>query len=147
QFVVVEMKKANCVYDFLDVDGGGDSPTLRQSRPDFSNMIEGFTALRQPQLVACLVSRPAETPYARALRRRFRPHPQADTRRFATDVLLSIHILVCSIAGGIAFWASSLRWDKSHAWRGAPYVVGCGDRLSGRPSWSRLKPWVWLHSA
>lgn len=44
-FVVVVMKKDNCVYDFLHVDGGGDSTTLRQSRADFSKMIEGFTVL------------------------------------------------------------------------------------------------------
>lgn len=45
-FVVVVMKKDSCVYDFLHVDGGGESETLRQSRADFSTMVEGFSVLK-----------------------------------------------------------------------------------------------------
>ncbi len=45
-FIVVVMKKDDCVYDFLHVDGGGDAPLLRQSRADFDRMINGFVVLR-----------------------------------------------------------------------------------------------------
>jgi len=45
-FIVVVMKKDDCVYDFLHVDGGGDGPLLRQSRADFDRMIDGVVVLR-----------------------------------------------------------------------------------------------------
>lgn len=44
-FVVVVMKKDECVYDFLHVDGGGHAPLLERSRADFDAMIEGFRVL------------------------------------------------------------------------------------------------------
>jgi len=44
-FVVVVMKKDECVYDFLHVDGGGDGAAQVRSRQDFSKMIEGFVVL------------------------------------------------------------------------------------------------------
>ncbi len=47
-FVVVVMKKNDCVYDFLHVDGGGDSPGLEKSRADFIRMVEGFVVLNEP---------------------------------------------------------------------------------------------------
>jgi hypothetical protein len=44
-FVVVVMKKENCVYDFLHVDRGGDAPALSRSRAEFDEMIQGFSVI------------------------------------------------------------------------------------------------------
>jgi len=44
-FVVVVLKHDGCVYDFIHVDGGGDSATIVQSRADFRAMVRGFEVL------------------------------------------------------------------------------------------------------
>jgi hypothetical protein len=45
-FVVVVLKHDGCVYDFVHVDGGGDSPAIERSRTDFRAMVRGFEVLR-----------------------------------------------------------------------------------------------------
>jgi hypothetical protein len=44
-FVVTVMKKDGCVYDFIHVDGGGDSLRLKESRDNFRKMVSGFETL------------------------------------------------------------------------------------------------------
>jgi hypothetical protein len=45
-FVVVVLKHDGCVYDFVHVDGGGNSAAIQQSRTDFRAMVHGFEVLR-----------------------------------------------------------------------------------------------------
>lgn len=45
QFVVVVLRKNECVYDFLHVSGPGEDGPLRQSRADFRAMVDGFRVL------------------------------------------------------------------------------------------------------
>jgi len=45
-FVVVVLKHDGCVYDFVHVDGGGNSAAVVQSRNDFRTMVHGFEVLR-----------------------------------------------------------------------------------------------------
>jgi hypothetical protein len=44
-FVVVVLKHDGCVYDFIHVDGGGQSARVAQSRSDFRTMVRGFEVL------------------------------------------------------------------------------------------------------
>lgn len=44
-FVVVVLKHDGCVYDFVHVDGGGESASIVQSRSDFRAMVRGFEVL------------------------------------------------------------------------------------------------------
>ncbi len=44
-FVVVVMKKNGCVYDFVHVDGGAESPALTSSREDFKKVVRGFSTM------------------------------------------------------------------------------------------------------
>jgi hypothetical protein len=44
-FVVTVLKKDGCVYDFMHIDGGGDSADLVRSRSEFQSMVKGFRTL------------------------------------------------------------------------------------------------------
>lgn len=44
-FIVTVLKKDGCVYDFLHIDGGGQSSILEQSRADYRQMVRGFHTL------------------------------------------------------------------------------------------------------
>lgn len=45
RFVVTVLKKDGCVYDFLHVDGGSQSPALESSRRQFRKLVRGFSTL------------------------------------------------------------------------------------------------------
>lgn len=45
QFVVVVLRKNDCVYDFLHVSPPGEDGELRRSRSEFRTMVSGFRVL------------------------------------------------------------------------------------------------------
>ncbi len=45
QFVVVVLRKNDCVYDFFHVSPPGEEGELRRSRSDFRTMVSGFRVL------------------------------------------------------------------------------------------------------
>jgi hypothetical protein len=44
-FVVTVLKKDGCVYDFIHVDGGGETLRLLESRAEFRRMVRGFRTI------------------------------------------------------------------------------------------------------